>query len=239
MDDLPPSNPRAVGIAWAGAVAFMLSLNGGFVAFLWGMRAAGPDDGTDAFTRGVSNALLFTLFAMHHSLLARSGAKRFVRRLVGPHLERSAYVWIASLLYVAVWALWRDLPGALYHHTGAWAITHWAVVAFGFGFTFSAARLIDPLELAGVHQAAGTNPAGGLEVKGPYHLVRHPIYLGWLLIVFGGPDMTWTRVEFAIVSSAYLVLAVPFEERSLVDTFGDTYRAYQRRVRWRIVPGVW
>ena len=69
--------------------------------------------------------------------------------------------------------------------------------------------------------------------------MRHPIYLGWFLIVFGGPDMTWTRLEFAVVSSAYLVLAVPFEERSLVQAFGDTYRAYQRQVRWRIVPWVW
>ena len=105
--------------------------------------------------------------------------------------------------------------------------------------TFAASRLIDPLDLAGVRQATRTVRESALEVSGPYHLVRHPIYLGWLLIVFGAPDMTWTRVEFALVSSAYLVLAVPFEERSLVATFGESYRAYQRSVRWRIVPGVW
>ena len=99
--------------------------------------------------------------------------------------------------------------------------------------------MLDPLELAGIRQAAGDTRAVAFKIVGPYHVVRHPIYLGWLLIVFGVPEMTWTRFEFAVVSSAYLVIAIPFEERSLVDTYGETYRAYQRDVRWRLVPGVW
>ena len=74
---------------------------------------------------------------------------------------------------------------------------------------------------------------------GPYRWVRHPIYLGWLLLVFGVPHMTATRLAFAAISSAYLVVAIPFEERSLVETFGDEYRRYQQAVRWRLVPGVW
>jgi protein-S-isoprenylcysteine O-methyltransferase Ste14 len=238
MDDLPRTSPAAVAVAWTGLAVFMVSLNGGFVAFLWRMgESDGPAD--RAFTDAVINALLFTTFALHHSLLARTGAKRGVVALVGPRLERSAYVWVASLIYIAVWWLWRDLPGHAYRHTGAFAVVHWAIVALGFGITLAAARLIDPLDLGGVRQASRTTQTSPLEVSGPYHLVRHPIYLGWLLIVFGAPDMTWTRVEFALISSAYLVLAVPFEERLLVDTFGETYRAYQRSVRWRIVPGVW
>jgi protein-S-isoprenylcysteine O-methyltransferase Ste14 len=238
MDDLPASSTASVAVAWAGAAAFVLSLNGGFVTILWGMRGGGAS--APALTNGVINALLFTAFALHHSLLARTGAKRAVRSLAGEHLERSIYVWIASLLYMMTWALWRELPGTLYRHTGIWAAAHWIVVLLGFVFTFAAARLIDPLDLAGVNQAARkTALATPLEVAGPYHLVRHPIYLGWLLIVFGNPEMTWTRLEFAVISSTYLVVAIPFEERSLVDVFGDAYRAYQRDVRWRIVPGIW
>lgn len=238
MDDLPASSTASVAVAWAGAAVFVLSLNGGFIAILWGMRDSGPSDA--ALTNGVINALLFTLFALHHSLLARTGAKRAVRSIAGPHLERSIYVWFASLLYLMTWVLWRDLPGTIYRHTGLWAAVHWAVVVLGFAFTFAAARLIDPLDLAGVNQAARKAPRlTPLEVAGPYHLVRHPIYLGWLLIVFGNPEMTWTRLEFAVVSSAYLVVAIPFEERSLIDVFGDAYEAYQRDVRWKIVPGIW
>jgi protein-S-isoprenylcysteine O-methyltransferase Ste14 len=238
MDDLPRTSPAAVAVAWTGLAVFMVSLNGGFVAYFWRMgESDGPAD--RALTNAVINALLFTIFALHHSLLARTGAKSGVVALVGTRLERSAYVWVASLIYIAVWWLWRDLPGHAYRHTSALAAVHWAIVALGFGVTLAAARLIDPLDLAGVRQASRTSQTSPLEVSGPYHLVRHPIYLGWLLIVFAAPDMTWTRVEFALISSAYLVLAVPFEERSLVAAFGESYRAYQRRVRWRIVPGVW
>jgi protein-S-isoprenylcysteine O-methyltransferase Ste14 len=76
-------------------------------------------------------------------------------------------------------------------------------------------------------------------VIGPYHLVRHPIYLGWALMTFGAPTMTGTRLAFAVISTAYLALAVPFEERSLVEAFGDEYLEYQRRVRWRMIPGLY
>lgn len=216
----------------------MLSLNGGFIAFFIAMRArTGLDRGW--LTDAVSNLLLFTIFATHHSLLARTGAKRFVRLTVGAHLERSVYVWIASLLYAATWLFWRPLPGIVFRHTGALAVIHWSVVAAGIWITLAASRLIDPLDLAGVHQATRRTFPSTLEVSGPYRWVRHPIYFGWLLIVFGGPGLTWTQMEFAVVSSGYLALAIPFEERSLVDAFGESYRAYQRQVRWRMVPGVW
>jgi protein-S-isoprenylcysteine O-methyltransferase Ste14 len=69
--------------------------------------------------------------------------------------------------------------------------------------------------------------------------VRHPIYLGWILLVFGAPLMTMSRLVMAVVSSAYLVMAIPWEERSLIESFGDRYREYQRRVTSRLIPYVW
>ena len=69
--------------------------------------------------------------------------------------------------------------------------------------------------------------------------VRHPIYLGWILIVFGSPLMTMSRLLFATISSAYLIVAIPWEERSLVEAFGDRYRTYQKQVRWRLLPWLW
>ena len=58
-------------------------------------------------------------------------------------------------------------------------------------------------------------------------------------MTFATPAMTGTRLSFAAISTAYLVAAVPFEERSLAETFGAEYRAYQARVRWRMIPGVY
>jgi protein-S-isoprenylcysteine O-methyltransferase Ste14 len=78
-----------------------------------------------------------------------------------------------------------------------------------------------------------------MQTDGAYRLVRHPIYFGWVLMVFGAPAMTASRLLFAAISTLYLIVAIPFEERSLTKEFGAAYRDYQRRVRWRLIPGVW
>jgi protein-S-isoprenylcysteine O-methyltransferase Ste14 len=187
----------------------------------------------------VVDVLLFTAFAVHHSVFARTPVKRRVLRVIGAQLERSLYVWVASLLLLGVVFWWEALPGRAYRHQGWAAVPHWLVVAAGVWLTARAAGIIDPLQLAGIRQVIGGGRDDRFQVVGPYHLVRHPIYLGWILIVFGIPDMTWTRFAFAAVSSAYLVIAIPFEERSLIEAFGQKYVDYQRTVKSRIVPGLW
>jgi protein-S-isoprenylcysteine O-methyltransferase Ste14 len=74
---------------------------------------------------------------------------------------------------------------------------------------------------------------------GPYGWVRHPIYTGWFLLVFATTPMTGTRLLFALVSSAYLLLAIPLEERSLRATTAGAYERYSERVKWKLVPGVY
>jgi protein-S-isoprenylcysteine O-methyltransferase Ste14 len=99
--------------------------------------------------------------------------------------------------------------------------------------TFRGVRAIDPLELAGI-RTSGTTTV--LQVTGPYRLVRHPLYLGWMLMAFGAAHMTGDRLTFAAISTLYVLIAIPFEERSLVRTFGTQYEDYRRNVRWRVVP---
>ena len=88
-------------------------------------------------------------------------------------------------------------------------------------------------------QATPSDQAAAPETRGLYRVVRHPIYLGWLLLVAGAPLMTSTRLAFATISVVYLVIAIPYEECSLVDSFGAPYLAYRRQVRWRMLPGVY
>ena len=105
--------------------------------------------------------------------------------------------------------------------------------------TLRSAGVIDPLELAGIRQVLGPMRPPSFKVFGPYHRVQHPIYLAWALMTFGTPLMTGARLSFAVISTAYLMIAIPFEERSLIEVFGDEYRAYQARVRWRMLPGLY
>jgi len=184
---------------------------------------------------------LFTLFALHHSIFARTGLKARVSALVDESLERSTYVWIASILFLAVCALWQPLRGVLWSTSGIAAAALQAVQIAGVGFTLLAAKSLDVLSLSGIRQAHGLNQdkPPTLDDTGPYGIVRHPIYLGWLMIVWAAPLMDGTRLVFAATSSFYLIVAIPFEERDLHRTFGEAYAKYSRHVRYRMLPGVY
>ena len=98
--------------------------------------------------------------------------------------------------------------------------------------------MIDALELAGIRQLEASSHPTEFMASGPYAWVRHPIYVAWFLMVFATPMMTATRLVFAIVSSAYLLIAIPFEERSLRTSTHGAYQRYARQVRWKLVPGL-
>jgi protein-S-isoprenylcysteine O-methyltransferase Ste14 len=231
-----PAPARAPLVTWLGGAAFVVSL----ATFAWAYFVAfgRPAASADTIPPILADTTLFTAFALHHSLLARSGAKQWVTRRVSSRLERSLYVWVASLLFLVVCLAWQPVPGVVYHVTGVWTVLNWFGMATGAWLTVRAAGVLDPLELAGIRQAS-EQPPPAFKIAGPFRWVRHPLYLGWVLLVFGVPHMTATRLVFAVVSTAYLVVAIPFEERSLVEVFGDTYRDYQRQVRWRMIPGLW
>jgi protein-S-isoprenylcysteine O-methyltransferase Ste14 len=247
-----------LAVAWLGGAAFVGSLL--YFLYFYAVRLApaplahpaGTPDATaptSAATAMVANLLLFTVFALHHSAMARTGVKRWVARRLSPAIERSLYVWVASGLFALLCWAWRDLPGEVYRVEG-WA--RWPLMlaqAGGAILAVRAARGIDVLELAGIRQVqravAGRvdSPEGDrrarLETAGPYRLVRHPIYLGWALLVLATPAMTVNRLAFALMSLAYLAVAIPLEERALRREFGQAYDTYRRRVRWRVIPGVY
>ena len=234
------SAPAAVVLAWSGAAAFALSLLFFLYSYVvrFGVRAgAAPLVPSIAIDIG-----LFSIFALHHSLLARPSVKDRMRALVPAPLERSVYTWTSSLLFAGVCALWQFVPGELYRLDGAAAWLGYSIQLTGIAITARSSARLDVLDLAGVRQVLATREAPAhvpLETRGLYGVVRHPVYLGWALIVFGTPHMTSTRFVFAAVSTAYLALAIPFEERTLIGVFGEAYRDYRRRVRWRMIPGVY
>jgi len=104
------------------------------------------------------------------------------------------------------------------------------------GIVAESVRAIDALELAGIRRQS---EKAGLQIAGPYRLVRHPLYLGWALVVFGAATMTGDRLGFAAMTTLYLVLAIPWEERSLRTQFGSDYDRYIRLVRWRMIPFIY
>ena len=222
---------------WIGALLFLTSLLSFAYVYMVRLGVPAPDSGHTA-RDAAFNVALFTIFALHHSIMARTGARAWIARIAPPALERSIYVWIASLLFLAVCWLWRPLPGILWDVSGPGTIALYLAQLAGAVLTIAAARIVGVWELAGVKQP---DPSKTIEFRasGPFGIVRHPIYLAWVLMVFATPVMTMSRLVFAVVSTLYLIAAIPFEERSLLENFPEKYGAYQKQMRWRLLPFVW
>jgi len=217
---------------WTGGALFVTALAVCGFSYLVTWSHAAPFSAPAAAV----DALLFSVFALHHSVFARDPVKRWLSRAAPEPLLRSLYVWLASALLLVVCLAWRPVGGELYRHTGALSAAHGAVQLAGVLVVALAVRAIDALELAGIRPPAA---AGALQMAGPYLAVRHPLYSGWLLMTLGAAHMTGDRLVFAGISLLYLAIAMPLEERSLRKSFGDAYDAYARRVRYRLVPYVY
>jgi protein-S-isoprenylcysteine O-methyltransferase Ste14 len=233
--DRAPAGARAV--AWTGTLFFFASL--AYFLFSYVMIFGRPvPAGPRAYAVAI-DVTLFTVFAMHHSVFARERVRAAVSRLVPPALERSFYVWIASALFTAVIALWQPVPGVAWQAEGALRWLLLALQAAGVWITLRSAMIIDVLELSGVRQLSPEKGASEFKTSGPYGWMRHPIYTGWFLMVFCAPAMTMTRLVFAAVSCLYLLIAIPFEERSLLATSAGAYERYARQVPWKLLPGLY
>ncbi|HTI39531.1 MAG TPA: methyltransferase [Vicinamibacterales bacterium] len=238
-----PAVPGATWLlcAWLGGAAFVVSL----ALFLYDYFIRFATLSADAaVVPALLDTTLFTIFALHHSIFARTSVKRLVTRAVPVWFERSLFTWVASIVFIIVLVLWQPVDGVLYAVPAGWRWIAYAAQIAGILLTVRGSSAIDVLDLAGIRPVIDarrhTPPRHvPLETRGVYGLVRHPLYFGWALIVCGAPTMTGTRAVFAIVSTLYLAIAIPLEERALIHVFGDAYRTYQERTRWRMIPGLW
>jgi protein-S-isoprenylcysteine O-methyltransferase Ste14 len=237
---MPVSDRSGSAFSRLGAGLFAASL--GWFVFSYFVRFPALPAARDAAVAAAWDVALFTAFAAHHSVFARDAVRVRFERLF-PGRERSVFVWVASLLFAVVCAAWAGVSGTVWDVRGAFAWAFYAVTLSGIMLTLRAAAILDIWELAGTrpprHAAGAHDGTATFTRQGPYGWVRHPIYAGWFLVVFSVPTMTATQLVFAVVSSAYLIVGMVFEERSLVTAAPQAYRAYQREVRWKVVPGIY
>lgn len=246
------AGPRLLTISY-GACAYGLFL----VTFLWAVtfvenaRLALGDTGlptqlldghraTDTTTStgpaiAVDLALL-GLFAVQHSVMARRGFKRWSVRLVPAAIEHSTYVLLASACLAALMLGWQPVEATVWDLSAPWLRTLLiAISCLGWGLVLGSTFLIDHWDLFGIRQVVNAfrgNRSAPYRFVTPacYRLVRHPIYLGFLVAFWVAPTMTAGHFAFALSGTTYILIGIRLEERDLIAVFDDEYRRYRRRV---------
>jgi protein-S-isoprenylcysteine O-methyltransferase Ste14 len=188
------------------------------------------------------NVALLGVFALQHSIMARQWFKSAWTQIVPVPVERSTYVLFSSLALILLFWLWQPMGGWIWNvenPTGRLVIEF--LYAFGWLTVLVTTFLINHFDLFGLRQVwlylAGrpyTQP--GFRTPGPYRFVRHPLYVGWLLVFWSAPVMTSAHLVFAIATTAYILIAIQFEERDLM-RFHQEYVDYRRRVPMMIPIG--
>lgn len=179
--------------------------------------------------------LLLLLFGLQHSTMARSSVKRRLTRVVPKALERSTFVLASGLVLLLIFWLWRPIPAIVWYAGGLTAIVARAALWGGVILAVASTFVFSHAELFGLQQPyrylrGGAPAASGFRVPLLYRLVRHPMHLGMLIVLWATPVMTAGHLLFALGMTAYVLVGIRFEERDLIRVFGDGYRAYRQEV---------
>jgi protein-S-isoprenylcysteine O-methyltransferase Ste14 len=237
----------------AGVLSFFYGLSAysiGVATILYAIGFVGDIAVPKTIDSGVSGSLtkaltvdvlLIALFTLQHSGMARAGFKRWWTRAVPPPVERSTYVLCASLALLLLYWQWLPIAAPVWTVTnpvGATALR--AIFWLGWVTLVFSTFLIDHYTLLGLRQVFDPllgREAPDFKFRTPllYRLVRHPIYVGLLLAFWATPAMTAGHLLFSAVTTAYILLAIPFEERDLLSRYGDEYQRYRETVRM-LVP---
>lgn len=176
------------------------------------------------------------LFSMQHSIMARPKFKKWWTKIVPPPVERSTFILFTNSILILMYFYWHPIDTLIWNVGPAWArILMWVIFGFGWALVFSSANMIDYFHLTGLKQVwAGFK---GKKVEPPvfgepyaYAYVRHPIYFGFLLGSWSLPTMTGGSLVWAIGATIIIFIGMHFEERNLVQYFGDKYKDYKKRV---------
>lgn len=184
----------------------------------------------------LTNALLLGLFAIQHSVMARPWFKKTWIKIIPPSLERSTYVLISSLLLLLIYWQWQPMTALIWNvQEEAGRIILQGLFWVGWLVVFLSTFMVSHWDLFGLRQVflnlqgkAYHSPE--FKTRALYGLVRHPIMLGFIIAFWATPTMTQGHLVFAVATTVYILIALQFEERDLINALGTVYVEYRKRV---------
>ncbi len=228
-----------------GLVSYLLALatiaySAGFVSNIYVSRTIDAPPNGSVLSAVLIDLALLTIFALQHSLMARQPFKQWLAKLLPAAAVRSTFVFCSSVALVLVIAFWRPIGGVIWHVEGTLAVVLTAVSAAGWVLVLASTFAIDHFELFGVkpvwrHFQGRAEAAEQFRLPKLYRVVRHPLYLGFIIAFWAAPTMTLSHAFFALGTTIYILCAIRFEERDLVRQFGEKYARYREQVPM-IVP---
>jgi len=215
-------------------IAFLYAI--GFVGNLYVPKGIDTGEEISLFNALLINIGLLSLFAIQHSVMARPVFKKWITQFINPAIERSTYILLASLILLLIYWKWEPMTGIIWETEGILATTLLIIYFVGWAIVFLSTFMISHFELFGLSQIYQNYKEQELtypkfQVNLFYKLVRHPLMLGFIIAFWAAPTMTAGRLLFAVVTTAYIFVAVKFlEEKDLKKAIGKEYENYQKEV---------
>ncbi len=190
------------------------------------------------------NVLLLGVFAIPHTIMARPTFKRWWTKMVPEPIERSTYVLVSNLALILLFWQWRPMGGMIWNvENSIGRMILWGLFGLGWLLVLLSTLQINHLDLFGMRQVwlfFRGKPYTAVKLVTPvfYKHVRHPLYVGWIIAFWATPTMTAAHLLFALATTAYILIAIQFEERNLAEAHGEGYIKYRERTPM-LVPRLW
>lgn len=189
------------------------------------------------------NIGLLTMFAVQHSGMARKGFKNWLKKFIPEAAERSTFVLMSNIALFLVLYFWEPIGGVIWQANSQFSqITLISLYMLGWSIVFVSSFLINHFHLFGLQQVwynfkGKEVPPAQFTTPSLYKYVRHPLYVGFIILSWSATTMTLAHLLFAVMITAYILVGIQFEEKDLKDELGSEYEAYQKQVPM-IVPGL-
>lgn len=182
------------------------------------------------------NIALVMIFAIQHTIMARKWFKEAVQKVIPQPVERSTYVLAAGIAMTALVYFWQTVPGVAWSMQAPWAVgAIRALYLLGIVYLLGSSFVTNHFELFGLRQAwlycmGREYTPVTFKQNWTYRYSRHPMMAGLLVALWATPEMSATRFVLAALLTCYMFAGIRFEERSLIQEFGEKYRQYQQEI---------